>query len=49
LSVDLTLEFGVDGDGGLAVHLVVEVAQIRRALPVVEQAVEGQRAGVGDP
>ena len=47
LGSDLGLEVGVDRDGGLAAHLVVEVAQVGGALPVVEQAVEGQRAGVG--
>ena len=47
LGADLAFEFLVDRDGGLAAHLVVEVAQVGGALPVVEQAVEGQRAGVG--
>ena len=47
LGADLGFEFLVDRDGGLAAHLVVEIAQVGRALPVVEQAVEGQRAGVG--
>ena len=47
LGADLAFEFLVDRDGGLAAHLVVEVAQIWGALPVVEQAVEGQGAGVG--
>jgi len=47
LDADLSLELLVDRDGGLATHLVVDIAQVGRALPVVEQAVEGQGAGVG--
>ena len=37
----------IDRDGGLTAHLVVEVAQIGGLLPVIEQAIEGQCAGVG--
>ena len=47
LGADLGLELVVDRDGGLAAHLVVDIAQVGGALSVVEQAVEGQRAGVG--
>ena len=49
LLTDLRFEFFVDRDGGLASHLVVEVAQVGGALPVVDEAVERQRAGVGGP
>ena len=49
LGADLGLELVVDGDCGLAAHLVVEVAQVRGALAVVDQTVEGQGAGVGGP
>nr|WP_244606258.1 hypothetical protein [Mycobacterium attenuatum] len=47
LGADFAFEFLIDRHGGLATHLVVEVAQIRGALPVVEQTVESQSAGVG--
>jgi hypothetical protein len=47
LNADLSLELLVDRDGGLAAHLVVDIAQVGRALGVLEQAVEPQRAGVG--
>src|SRR5215475_5646372 len=49
LGADVGLDLLVDRDGGLAAHLGVDVTQIRRALAVVEQAVEGQRAGARDP
>jgi hypothetical protein len=49
LGADLGLERLVDGDRGLAAHLVVEVAQVGGALAVVEQAVECQGAGIGGP
>nr|WP_236056923.1 hypothetical protein [Mycobacterium sp. SM1] len=48
LGADLAFEVLVDGDRGLAVHLVVAVAQIWGTAPVVDQAVERQRAGVCD-
>ena len=47
LGADVVFEVFIDGDGGLAAHLVVEVAQIGGVLSVVEQAVERQCAGVG--
>src|SRR5207249_4442073 len=49
LITDGGLEFLVDGDGRLASHLGVEVAQIGGALAVVEQAVEVEGQGAGDP
>jgi hypothetical protein len=47
LGPDLGLQFLVDRNGGLPAHLVVEVTQIGGALPVVDEAVEAQGAGVG--
>jgi hypothetical protein len=47
LGADLAFEFLVDRHGGLAAHLVVEISQVGGLLPVVEQTVEGQRAGIG--
>lgn len=47
LGADFAFEFLIDRHGGLATHLVVEVAQIWGTLPVVEQAVESQGACVG--
>ena len=41
-------EFFVDGDGGFAFHLGVEVAQVGGALPVVDHAVERERQGARD-
>jgi len=49
LGEDVDFEFLVDRDRGLAPHLGVEVPQIGRALAVMEQTVEGQGAGTGEP
>ena len=49
LGTDLGFEFLVDGDGGLPFHLGVVVAQVGSTLAVVEQTVEGQVGGGGDP
>ena len=46
---DQPLEFFVDGDQGLAFHLVVVVAQVGGCVRVVHDAVAGEFDGVGDP
>ena len=46
---DQPLEFFVDGDQGLAFHLVVVVAQVGGGVRVVHDAVAGELDGVGDP
>jgi hypothetical protein len=48
LMADGVGEFGVDGDQGVAVHLVVEVAQIGGAVGVGGDAVAAQPQRVGD-
>lgn len=42
-------ELFVDGDGGFAFHLGVEVAQVGGTLPVVDDAAERERQRAGDP
>jgi hypothetical protein len=41
-------EFGVDGDQGVAMHFVVEVAQVGGAVGVGGDAVAAQPQRVGD-
>src|SRR4029077_15721865 len=41
-------EFGVDGHQGVAVHLVVEVAQVGGAVGVGGDTVAAQPQGIGD-
>jgi len=47
LGSNLGFQFLVNGNRGLSMHLVVEIAQVGGALSVVEQTVEGERARVG--
>ena len=49
LITDGGFEFFVDGDGCLASHLGVEVAQIGGALAIAQEAVEVESQGTGDP
>lgn len=47
--VDLVDQLGVDGDQGVAAHLVIEVAQVGGAFGVGGDAVGAQPQRVGDP
>ena len=49
LVADLLHELLIDGDERLAVHLVVEVSQVGRAVAAADQAVEREADRVGDP
>ena len=48
LPPDLGDELVIDGDKGLAFHLVVEIAQVGLPVTVADDAVRGQLAGVAD-
>ena len=48
LGLDHGGEFVVDGDHGVAAHLVVAVMEVDRSLMVADQAVQPQSGGVAD-